>query len=263
MRLAVLGSTVAVLAVVGGGVVAGVVAQDEGATARPVVRAPDDAVPVPMELAASRYGLEVRADVRVREATAVTGPFLRGADEEVEGRLWPLDGRDHEGEDLSRVPLAAGDQVEVSGYLSPDCGGPDPAAGDLLVSLAAPTGREPDRTLTFVLDDAAALDAAVADWCSLGPSVEPTGSMTSPDGTGEAYLAISNPGPGSVEVSLPAGAGWEAASISVPAGTVGADLTLRASSADCDAEAVLPWADGRLQVNGEPYPITLEDGWCG
>lgn len=261
MRLTVLGSAVAVLAVVGGGVAVGVVAQDE--PVGPGVRAPADAVAAPMQLAATQYGLEVRADVRVPDTTTVTDPVVRDAAEEVDASLWPLDGRDHEGEDLSRVPLAAGDRVEVSGFLSPDCGEPDPAAGDLVVALAAPTGRDPDRTLSFVLDDAAALDVAVAEWCDLGPSVEPTGSTTSPDGSREAYLAISNPGPGSIEVSLPAGGGWEAASVTVPPGTARAAMTLRASSADCDIDAATSWADSRLLVDGEPFPVALQDSPCG
>ncbi len=258
MKLAVVGSAVAVLAVVGGGVAAGVLTQDEVVAGGSVVRAPADAVAVPMELTGSRYGVGLQMGTRVREATTVTAVVLRGAAEEVEALPY-----DRDGEDLTSVPLAAGAQVGIEGHLSPDCGQPDAGAGDVVVEISTRAGSDPVEVRSYVPDDPGALAAAVADWCSLGPDVEPIGSMTSPDGTGEVYLDVANPGPGAVEVSLPAGGGWEAATVTVPAGTARGRMTLRASSADCDIDAALPWADGRLLVDGEPFPIALEDSWCG
>lgn len=219
-----------------------------------------------MDASASPDGVRIEMKVAFAKGLTLSKPRAAWGDLGSAGaNFWPVDGRDHEGEDLDPLRLTADTEVLISSYLRPSfrdrSGGDDEFSFRVLVA-------DGDRATTrsFRPSDSDDLAAALDDWCASSPSVDATGSMQAPDGRAEVYLVVTNPGKKPIEVEIPAysggGTDWAAVKETVPAGGR-TEITVKATGAACDAPGEGSWESGRLLIDGTSVDVTGEDGWCG
>ena len=96
--------------------------------ALPLLNAPDptppvsaleqDAVPVKVEVEVSEGGIGVGMETSFAEDLTLSSPTLQAGGKPVKAGLWPLDGSDHEGEDLDPLVLPKGTPVSIGKRLA-------------------------------------------------------------------------------------------------------------------------------------------------
>jgi hypothetical protein len=110
-----------------------------------------------------------------------------------------------------------------------------------------------------------AYEPAIRLWCKIGVAVQAGGGSTGDDGEARVALLIGNYSSDDITVEMPAlsdgGATWKAVSATVPAGQK-VSRTVEGSGAHCGRGQKLPWADGRILVNGTPLSTPVADVWC-
>jgi hypothetical protein len=181
---------------------------------------------------------------------------------EAVGELRPLDGRDHEGEDLDPLPLAPGAKVQVSGWLRPPCDG---ANREVTLSVHAKDAVGDKSTLRFSARNVEAVEAAMREFCELGPTVTLMSSRLEPNGDAAIGLDVVNPGPHQITVEVPAYSDkyvtWAAAQATIPSGA-SVRLEIQGTQVDCEPGETASWLKGRLLLDGAPFTMTSDDGWC-
>lgn len=224
-----------------------------------------DAVPVDVRVFVDEYGISMRIKTSFAEDLTLSSPTVQSGEDHEKATLWPLDGRDHEGEDLDPLILPKGTPVTIEGALRPACDGDTPDKPvDFAVRSRGKDGVEEVRR--FTSKRPGILVRPTAKWCSMGPVIQPGGGSLSADGDAKADITVINPGPGTIVVTVPAfsqgRATWFAASATVPAGRT-VMFVVKGSGVRYD-RSPLPWEDGRLLVDGQPFTLPApEDGWLG
>lgn len=216
----------------------------------------------PMEIYVDEQWVIVSMRASFQEAVTLSVPVIEVGAARKGGELWPLDGVDHEGEDLDPIQLEVGTPVSISGYLQPPCTGPS----DVSLGVTA-VGPDGDRVRhRYAPSNAAEVQAAVREFCAQGPAVRARAYHWEPDGDAKASVTVMNPGPDAITVELPAYADkfvtWSALDVTVPADET-TTYEIRGTDVDCEPGETASWLGGRLLVDGEPVVIRTERGsWC-
>jgi hypothetical protein len=258
---ALVGVCLAVGAVTAGGVF--ITYNEAASEAVDIPRGPMRTVTVDVHV--SEFGVGLAMRTRFTEDMTLTKAGVQAGETEGGAYLWPLDGVDHEGEDLETIHLPRDTPVSISGGVRPPCEG-DASSGDIVFSVQS-VGDDGEATLLrFVARNPEALGPAIRKWCDMGVTVSTGGGSLSADGDAKADLTVTNPGPGDVTVEIPAfsddGATWLPATATVPAGET-VHLEVKGSGVTYDGTQDVPWEDGRLLINGEAFTFPTPDGWLG
>ncbi len=230
-----------------------------------VPRGPDEATrPVVMETYNDRdgYGIRFGMQTSFDEDVTLSAATLMAGGDVSDAQLWPLDGQDHESEDLSKATLRAGTTVLVDGWVKPSCRGD--ATDEARFRLRAEGVDGHVVIISFPARNPEILAPALKRWCAQGPTIGLSHTQLQPDGTAIVYLA--NPGPKSIRVEAPAyadaHASWESVTASV-AGGQAVDIEVHGTNVDCDDGETGSWDKGRLLVDGHPVVIHSDDSHCG
>lgn len=121
----------------------------------------------PMQIYVDRQWVVVSMRTSFPKAVTLSAPVIEVGEARMGAELWPIDGEDHEGEDLDPLRLEVGTPVSVAGFLQPPCSGPRDVS--LAVAVQWPNGDRVWRR--YVPSNAAELDAAVREFCAQGPAV--------------------------------------------------------------------------------------------
>lgn len=228
-----------------------------------IPRGPTQTVKVDVHVSEYGVGLDMRTSFA--EDVTLTKPGVMAGETEGGAYLWPLDGVDHEGEDLETIHLPRDTPVSISGGVRPPCEG-DAPSGDIVFSVHSVGDNDEPTLLRFVARNPEALGPATKQWCDMGVTVSAAGGSLSADGDAKADVTVINPGPGDITVEIPAfsdaGATWLPATATVPAGET-AHLEVKGSGVTYDGTQDVPWEDGRLLINGEAFTFPTPDGWLG
>jgi hypothetical protein len=198
------------------------------------------------------------------DQVTLTGPTLRVGRTTGAARLWPLDDRDHEGQDLDPLTLRAGMPVALEGYARPPCApgepGPEVVFAVTVESLDGSTQRH-----HFPALHPEVVPPAVEEWCSGGPSVTAGMEYLGPNGEAVIGVTVINPGPEVIDVEVPAYAdqhvSWTEASSTVPPGQQ-VSLKIHGTDVGCERGEIASWEGGRLLIEGKPFVVTSDDAWC-
>ncbi len=230
-------------------------------TGRPV----GSPTPIEMSTYTSEYGIRLGIEPSYPEDRVLTSPSVNVGDLEGSGGLWPMGGVDHEGEDLDPLSLPAGTPVSYEVTVKPSCHDFEKSPPiQFFLPARLPDGNEVGDTL--VPSNPEAYEPAIRLWCKVGVAVQAGGgSLGDGDEPSRVALLIGNAGPDEIEVEVPAlesgGASWEELSMTVPAGRQVTKIVL-GWGVRCDSSQEVPWADGRLVINGKPWREPIADVWC-
>ncbi len=217
-----------------------------------------------MDVFVSEFGVRVGMQTTFDEAVTLSSPALRAGALHDKASLWPEDDKDHEGEDLDPLKLAAGTPVLVEGQLRPDCDGSDPGT-NIVFSVQVRRAGGPVATSQFSASHTQFLRNATKTWCALGPRVRVHRSSIAPNGAAIVHLVLTNPGPDTISVEIPAYAdkqvSWSPASASVPEGE-DVDVVVRGANIQCQRGEKGSWLEGRMRIDGKPFVVSSDDGWC-
>lgn len=182
------------------------------------------------------------------------------------GQLWPNDDADHEGEDLDPLYLPSGTSVTYEVVVEPDCDKLDASpAIQFTLPATLSSGREvvvdrlvPSNPETYL--------PAIRLWCDIGVTIQAGGgSLADPGGEARVALLINNATNDDAEVEMPAlasgGATWAPLSTTVPAGTEVTEIVI-GDGVWCHTGQGVPWADGRILIDGHPLDVPVADVWC-
>lgn len=235
---------------------------DESTTGLPA-EAPHQAE---MSTYTSEYGIRLSIARTYPEDRVLTTPSVRVGDVVGDGHLWPRDGVDHESEDLDPLSLPAGTEVLYEVTVKPDCR--DDVEESPKIQFAIPGKSPGGRHVvdTLVPSNPEAYEPAFRLWCDVGVTLQAGGgSLTREDGRARVALLINNAGPHEILVEMPAlssgGATWQELAATVPAGR-SVTRIVEGSGVRCDSDQEVPWADGRIIVNGKPLSVPVADAWC-
>ena len=218
-----------------------------------------------MDVYVSEFGVSLSMRTRFPADVTLTKADLQAGDTEGGVYLWPLDGVDHEGEDLDPIDLPRDTPILIEGGVRPTCNG-DESSGDIVFSVQS-VGDDGEATLlSFVARNPEVLGPATKKFCDMGVRVHAGGGSLSADGDAKADVTVFNPGPGDVTVDIPAfsdgGATWLPVTATVPAGEIG-HFVVEGSGVTYDGTQEVPLEDGRLLIDGEPFTFPTPDGWLG
>lgn len=216
--------------------------------------APGEATPTAESVEAdyyvSEYGVRVGIQVAFDEQRTVTGATLTSGDDRVDASLYPLDGTDPDAP--TEVSLAPGVEVSVEGTVLTACPATTTGPPEFEV-VSRVDGAE--RTERYAVDDIAAYERAVAEWCDRSLTMWATGSRETPTGERALYVAFSNPGPDAATVTSSVveqcGVTWDPSTVQVRPGTIG-EMTIEGQGRalpGCIVDA--PWVSGHIRADGE------------
>jgi hypothetical protein len=221
---------------------------------------------VPTEVTAevTEDGIDFSVEVSFPEKVTLTAPTMRSG--QTTGVAWmsPLDDGDHEGERPESLVVPAGSAVQLVSDALPSC---DEGAEELLISFAVTVDRGEGEAQRhrFTAEDPEAARQALHVWCSQGPAVAAAAEFIQPDGDAVVSVRVTNPGPGSVSVEVPAYAddqvSWSAAGATVPPGRQ-VKFMIYGSGVACEPAEIASWEDGRLLIDGKPFQLESEGEWC-
>lgn len=207
-------------------------------------------------------GISFSTETTFAETVTLSAPTLRAGKAEVPGELWPLDGQDHEGEDLDPLPLPAGTPVQIQGTIRPRCDGSDIEVTISVTSQSSDGEKQGNR---YSARNFEALAAAMQQFCERGPTVSIPMIRGYPDGDAVIGLDVMNPGPEEITVEVPGYSDehvtWTAVTGTVPAGE-SVRFEIQGEQVGCELGEKASWQEGRLLIDGDPFVVTSDDGWC-
>lgn len=258
--LAVAGAAAAVLMVVAGGV--GAVAVWSGKDAGDSAAA-GPSTEVPFDVSVDDYGIWITTEVTFPDDVTLSDPTLHVGGSHDTASLWPLDGRDHEGEDLDPLAVPAGTSVAVSGMTRPLCDSDQIKAVHFTVAVSQHDGSP--MVHEYSPENQVAMPPAVRQWCTQGPTVTAGMERLEPDGDAVIGVYVTNPGPTPITVEIPAyvdeHVSWTETTAVAPPGER-TRLEIHGRHVGCEPGEIASWADGRLLLDGEPYTVEMTDAWC-
>jgi hypothetical protein len=222
---------------------------------------------VEMKTFTSQSGIRLAIRPSYPEDRVLASPSARVGKLKGHGSLWPLDGADHEGEDLDPLSLRAGTGVLAEVTVRPDCKKVE-FSPRIEFSVTARHRGGKNVVDTFVPSNPEAYEPAIRLWCKVGVALQAGGGSGGSDrdgGEARVALLISNASAQAIAVEMPplsdGGATWSPLSASVPAGQ---ELTriVEGSGVRCASDQQVPWSDGRILVNGKPLGVSVADAWC-
>jgi hypothetical protein len=235
----VVGATIAAAATAGGG--------DQGSATVPVE------VGDRVDAFGIRLGMRTSFDDDVTLSAARVS--VAGATRDVQ--LWPEDGVEHEGQDLDPLALHAGTPVSMDATVRPPCR--EEKNGPLMFQVRVRHADGRTELVRFLARDPDALLLPLEKWCSHGPWIGLSHTELSPDGRAIVHLSVSNPGPSTVHVEVPAYADehatWRAAVPEDVAPGEMADIQIHGTDVVCADGKYGSWRRGRLLVDGEPTRV--------
>ena len=244
-------ASVAVLGCVGGVAVTSQLLRDRSNSATQAPSGPS--TPVQFELYVDEHGVTVTTEVHFDGEVILSHPQLHLGDAHEPAWLWPLDGTDHEGEDLEPLTVPDGISVEMTSTVRGSCNGDQVQRMRFGVSV-----READGTTQvheFTPRNEIAMPQAILEWCAMGPTVTAGMERLEPDGDAVIGIYVINPGPKAIEVTVPAYAdghvSWTEGTIEAPPGEK-TRFEIYGTDVGCEPGEIASWAEGRLSVDGEP-----------
>ncbi len=230
------------------------------ATAPSVAEGPTK--PHRIDAAVMELGIVLHTKVTFAEPVTLTDPNLRVGEIEAEGELWPLDGQDHEGEDLDPLRLLAGTSVLIQGLIRPICDGSDVRT---IISVTSQNSAGETLLNHFPARNPSDLASATHKYCGQGPTVSAEMNHMSADGDAVIGVVVVNPGPNEITVEVPAYSNehvsWTALTGTVPAGER-VRFEIHGTQVGCEPGERASWEGGRLLIDGEPFIVTSDDAWC-
>jgi hypothetical protein len=208
------------------------------------------------------FGVGFTMKTTFQEGVTLSAPALRVGGVETEAELWPLDGHDHEGEDLDPLRLAAGTPVSISGWLLPGCNDSDL---EVTMSVTSVDSDGEETNLRYSGSNEDDLESAMRQLCARGPTVTGEMNLLRPNGDAVIGIKIVNPGPDEITVDVPGYSDdhvtWSALNGTVPAGQR-ARFEIYGSDVGCEPGETASWQQGRLLIDGQPFIVTSDDRWC-
>ena len=212
----------------------------------------------------SEYGIRLGITLRYPEDRVLTSPSVTVGDIEGAGRLDPFDGPDHDGQDLDPLSVPAGSKVLDEATIKPACKDVQ-LSPPIQFSIPATFSGGKEVVDVLVPSNPEAYEPAIRLWCKIGVAVQAGGGSMGDDGEARVALLIGNYSSDDITVEMPAlsagGTTWKAVSVTVPAGQK-VMREVEGSGAHCGRGQKLPWADGRILVNGTPLSTPVADVWC-
>jgi hypothetical protein len=236
------------------------------ATGTSPVRA-DTTVTLPFKISdrVDSYGISIGTQTSFDDDVVLSAPTASVAGATGPVQLWPLDDQEHEGEVLDPLTVPAGTSVLMEAWVRPSCPGDRGSEPAIQVHVEHSDGRT--ELARFVASDPSLVLPALDRWCSLGVKIHVSHAAIWPDGRIKAYLSVTNPGPGTIHVEIPAYADehatWQAAApTEVPAGN---EVTIEIDGTDvaCEPGETASWQENRLLVDGEPFLVRGGESYCG
>lgn len=257
--LIVTASVVAVITAIGVGVF--ITARTPVETSAPAV-ADGPTSPQHMEAWVGELGILLSTKTSFAETVTLSDPTLRAGKTEAEGELWPLDGREHEGEDLEPLTLPAGRSVSIAGLIRPACDGSDV---EMIISVISQNSDGEKLISRFSARNPEDLASATRRYCRQGPTVSAGMNRLYPDGDAVIGVTVVNPGPDEITVDVPAYSDehvtWTPLTGTVPAGEK-VRFEIQGTQVGCEPGERASWQEGRLLIDGEPFVVTSDDAWC-
>jgi hypothetical protein len=212
----------------------------------------------------SEYGIRLGITLRYPQDRVLKSPSVTVGDLKGDGWLDPFDGPERDGNALAPLSLPAGSKVLDEATLKPACKDVQLSPPiQFSVPATLPSGKKVVDKL--VPSNPEAYEPAIRLWCKIGVAVQAGGGSSGDDGEARVALLIGNYSSEPITVEMPAlsdgGATWKAVSATVPAGQK-VWRTVEGSGAYCNTGQKLPWADGRILVNGKPLTVPVADVWC-
>jgi hypothetical protein len=258
-RRRLIGVAVAVVALV----TAGVVVSAQMISSPSSTSQPGPTQEIQMDSYTSDDGIMLSVTTSYSEDRVLTSPSTSAGDTTGGGFLWPLDGVDHEGQDLDPISLPAGTEVEYSVWLKPGCGDLDESP-TIRFSIPATLSDGKKVVDTFVASNPEDYEPAVRIWCDVGVGAQAGGTLKR-GGAAKVFLTFNNGRSDEIVVKVPAlstgSAAWQGASATVPAGDSDG-LIIEGNGVSCHRDQEVPWAEGRILVNGQPMSVPVADTWC-
>lgn len=215
-----------------------------------------------MDVMMHELGVSFSIETTFPEGVTLSAPTVKVGRVEAPGELWPLDGIDHEGEDLDPVSVPVGTRVQIHGWLRPSCDGGDDRA---TISVISQRPDDEQSTRRYVGRNVEAVEAAIRQFCERGPTVSLLMSRLDPNGDATVGLDVVNPGPDEITVEVPGYSDervtWRALTGTVPAGE-SVRFEIHGSQVGYEPGERASWQEGRLLIDGEPFVVTSDDGWC-
>lgn len=216
------------------------------------------AVEQPRARATIRFSIEVA----FAEGRTLYEPKLYVGADSASGEMWPVDGLDHEGEDLDPLNLVAGQRVLIEARVQAAC---DETASVPEIAFKIP-GVLPDGTRSsarFTPKNPEFYANAITLGCGLNVAAQ-VGGGTSGGGEVRIAFTVNNPSERPVTVTIPALAQGEARfdelEFIVPPHEH-RTRTIAGHGVYCGAAAPDPWDDGRVLINGNQYDLPIVDSW--
>lgn len=208
-------------------------------------------------------GVGITTEVAFPNEVTLSNATLQVGDSRDAAWLWPLDGRDHEGEDLDPLTVPGHTRVAVSATIRPSCDGDAIQTVRLAVTVSQRDGATQVHEYTAV--NQLAMPPAVRTWCAKGPTVTAGMEHLEPDGDAVIGVYVINPGPDPITVEIPAytdeHVSWAKATAVAPPGEK-TRLEIHGMHVGCEPGEIASWANGRLLLDGQPYKVKMDDAWC-
>jgi hypothetical protein len=156
--------------------------------------------------------------------------------------------------------LPAGTDVTVEATVTPNCGDGPPSRITLAIRSELGGANMLDRLEVANPEEYL---PALSDWCDRGLQMMLSRATITVDGKAHVAFSITNPGPRTASVVVPAfsadGATWAAASTEVPPGET-VTLRLEGTGVSQAMNQPVPWTDGRMRVGGRPFSYSSING---
>jgi len=214
---------------------------------------------VPFEIGdrVDALGIHVGMQTSFDDDVVLSAAHAIGAGASDDVQLWPEDGVDHEGEELDPLKVSGGTTVTMDALLRPPC--TEQKNGDLSFDVRVEHADGRAELVRFLARDPDAVLVALEKWCSHGPWIGLSHTELWPDGRAVVHLSVSNPGPRTIHVEVPAYADehatWQAAVPMDVAPGARSDIEIHGTDVVCADAKYGSWRQGRLLVDGEPTRV--------
>jgi hypothetical protein len=215
-----------------------------------------DSTTVPFEIGdrVDAFGIHVGMQTSFEDDVVLSAARAIGVGATADVQLWPEDGVDHEGADLDPLKVSGGTTVTMDALVRPPC--TEQKNGDLSFEVHVEHADGRAELVRFLARDPGAVLVPLEKWCSHGPWFGLSHTELWPDGRAIVHLSVSNPGPRTIHVEVPAyaeeHATWQAAVPVDVAPGERSDIEIHGTDVVCADGKYGSWRQGRLLVDGEP-----------